>query len=69
MRYGLPDELTQKVERGKYEFKTSFIILTRPVLFIFSTFEYLWVRNYKNIFLFKIERVLETKSTVLRKKL
>ena len=69
MRYGLPDELTQTVERGKYEFKTSFIILAKPVLlFIFSTFEYLWVRNYKNN-IFKIERVLETKSTVLRKKL
>ena len=67
MRYGLPDELTQSVERGKYEFKTSFIILAKPVLlFIFSTFE--WVRNYKNN-IFKIERVLETKSTVLRKKL
>jgi len=57
----LPDELTQKVERGKYEFKTSFIILAKPVLF-YPYFSAIFWYEIKNIY-FKIERVLETKST------
>ena len=50
MRYGLPDELTQKVERGKYEFKTSFIILAKPVLFIRTKYYFFGTKFKKKIF-------------------